>query len=301
MKIPPYLKKGSTIGIVCTSGYMPLENTHTCVQVLEKLGYKVVLGKTVGHQHNYFAGTDEERLIDLQLMLDNPKINAILCGRGGYGLTRIIDKLQFSKFKKSPKWIIGFSDITVLHSYINTNVKVASIHAPMVNAFNNNGVSNEYVQSLLKAIKGKSPAHKCKIHHNNKLGEVSAPLVGGNLCILAHLQGTNAAINAKGKILFIEDVGEHLYNIDRMFLQLKRGGVLDNLAGLIVGGFSEIKDTTIPFGKDAYAIIEEHTKEYSYPVCYGFPVSHDTENVALKIGVKYQLKITNKTVSLKEV
>ncbi|MFY8090144.1 MAG: S66 peptidase family protein [Chitinophagaceae bacterium] len=301
MIIPPYLKKGNTIGIVCTSGYMPLENTKTCVSVLKKAGYNVVLGKTVGNQNNYFSGTDEERLNDLQTMLDDDSIFAILCGRGGYGLSRIFKKINFKKFIKSPKWIIGFSDITVLHSYINAQIKIATLHAPMVNAFNNDGYKNKYVQSLLNAIKGPSSPYYCLPHVFNKVGDITAELVGGNLCILAHLQGTTAAAKTKGKILFLEDVGEYLYNIDRMFLQLKHGGVFKDLAGLIIGGFTELKDTTIPFGQTVYEIIHSHISEYNFPVCFNFPVSHDVENVALKIGVTYQLKITKNNVILKEV
>lgn len=301
MIIPPYLKKGNTIGIVCTSGYMPLENAQTCIKVLKKAGYNVVLGKTVGNQSNYFSGTDEERLHDLQTMLDDDSIFAILCGRGGYGLSRIYKKINFKKFIKSPKWIIGFSDITVLHSYINSQIKIATLHAPMVNAFNNEGYKNEYVISLLNALKGSSNTYYCMPHNFNKTGDVTAELVGGNLCILAHLQGTTAAVKAKGKILFLEDVGEYLYNIDRMFLQLKHGGVFKDVAGVIIGGFSELKDTTIPFGQSVYEIIHSHLSEYNFPVCYNFPVSHETENVALKIGVKYQLKITKNNVFLKEI
>lgn len=301
MIIPPFLKKGSSVAIVCTSGFMPIENTTTCVNVLQQQGYKVVLGKTVGNQFNYFSGTDEERLNDIQTMLDNNEIDAILCGRGGYGLSRIIDKINFKKFIKNPKWIIGFSDITVLHSFVNTQLKIATLHAPMVNAFSNNGFKSQYVQSLLKALKGIKSNYACQPHDFNKIGETSGELVGGNLCILAHLQGTNAAAKTKNKILFLEDVGEYLYNIDRMFLQLKRGGVFKDLAGLVVGGFSELKDTTIPFGQTAYEIINSHVEEYNFPVCYNFPVSHETENVALKIGVQHQLKINKNKVILKEI
>ena len=301
MIIPPYLKKGHTIGIVCTSGYMPLENTTTCVKVLKKQGYNVVLGKTVGNQNHYFSGTDEERLSDLQTMLDDDNIFAILCGRGGYGLSRIINKINFRKFIKNPKWIIGFSDITILHSYINSQIKIATLHAPMVNAFSGDGYKNQYVQSLLGAIKGVKGNYYCLPHQMNKVGDVTAELVGGNLCILAHLQGTNAATKTKGKILFLEDVGEYLYNIDRMFLQLKHGGVFKDLAGLIIGGFTELKDTTIPFGQTIYELIHSHISEYNFPVCFNFPVSHDVENVALKIGVTHQLKITKNNVLLKEL
>lgn len=301
MIIPSYLKKGDTIGIICPSGYMPIDKVETCIHTLKNWGYKVVVGNTVGNQFNYFSGTDEERLNDVQLMLDDANIKAILCGRGGYGLSRIIDNINFSKFKKNPKWVIGYSDITLLHSHINKQLKIATIHSPMAAAFNDGGFENEYVLSLQKALKGNKAKYTCSVHFNDKNGIAFGELVGGNLCMIAHTLGTNSAFNTKNKILFLEDIGEYIYNIDRMFIQLKRAGLLDNLAGLIIGSFTDLKDTTIPFGKDAYTIIKEHIAEYDFPVAFNFPVGHQTENFALKIGVEYSLTINNKTVSLNEI
>ena len=250
---------------------------------------------------NYFSGTDEERLNELQGMLDDESIKTILCGRGGYGVGRIIDQLDFTKFKRKPKWIIGFSDITVLHSHLNSKLKIASLHAPMANAFNNDGFKSEYVRSLQKALIGKKANYQSAINPFNKKGTASGELVGGNLALLAHLIGTPSDIKTKNKILFIEDIGEYIYNIDRMFYQLKRSGKLDKLAGLIIGGFSELKDTTRPFGKTVHEVISEIVAEYNYPVCYNFPVSHEKENYALKVGGNYKLVITNKKVSLTEL
>jgi muramoyltetrapeptide carboxypeptidase len=300
MIIPSYLKKGDTIGIVCPSGYMPFDKIETCISTLKTWGYKVAVGNTVGNQFNYFSGTDEERLNDLQSMLDDTNIKAILCGRGGYGLSRIIDKINFAKFKKNPKWMIGYSDITLLHSHINKQLKIASIHSPMAAAFNDGGFENQFVLSLQKTLKGNKAKYTCNPHSYNKTGVAEGELAGGNLCMIAHTLGTPSAYNTKNKILFLEDIGEYIYNIDRMFLQLKRAGVLKGLAGLIIGGFTDLKDTTIPFGMDVYAIIKEHIDEYDFPVAFDFPVGHQTENYALKIGVAYSLNVNKKTVSLKE-
>ncbi|MES1249756.1 MAG: LD-carboxypeptidase, partial [Chitinophaga rupis] len=260
--------------------------------------YRVQVGKTLGGDSpNYFAGTDKERLADFQEALDDVAVKAILCGRGGYGIGRIIEKIDFSRFKHEPKWIIGFSDVTVLHAHIYSNYKIATLHAPMAGAFNEGGAEGEYVRSLRQALEGKTAKIHCPAHPFNRKGEAVAELVGGNLSLLAHLTGTSSDIKTKGKILFLEDVGEYLYNVDRMLYQLDRSGKLDRLAGLIIGGFTETKDTTRPFGEDVATIIHDIIKKYDYPVAYGFPVSHEKENYALKVGVGYKLKVgKNRTV-----
>lgn len=302
IKTPPYLQPGDTIGIVCPAGYMSLEKAAECIRVLrEEWGYNVKIGKTLGGASTtYFSGTDEERLIDLQQMLDDDEVKAILCGRGGYGTGRIIEQLDFKKFKKNPKWIIGFSDITVLHSHLYSNYYIASLHAPMAAAFNEAGYINRYVQSLRSALQGTWARYTCEPHPFNRAGEAIGELVGGNLSLIAHLVGSDSDIKTKGRILFLEDIGEYSYNIDRMMYQLKRSGKLKNLAGLIIGGFTDMKDTERPFGKDVYEIIRDIIKEYNYPVCFGFPVSHEKENYALKIGAGYKLKITKSRVVLEE-
>jgi muramoyltetrapeptide carboxypeptidase len=300
LTIPPYLKKGDTIGIVCPSGFMPAEKATTCIETLKNWDFNVKTGFTLGHQNNYFSGTDDERLFDLQQMLDDESVKAILCGRGGYGASRIVDAINWKKFKKNPKWIIGFSDITVLHSYLFTRLKTASLHAPMANAFNDGGWKNEYVESLHKALKGKRLDYSCEAQALNRNGTANGVLVGGNLSLLAHQIGTPSDINTKGKILFIEDVGEYLYNIDRMLLQLDRAGKLKDLAGLVVGGFSDLKDTTTPFGQTFEELLLHRVANYSYPVCFGFPVSHDTENYSLKVGATFELKV-GKKVRLREI
>ncbi len=302
IKIPPYLKKGDTIGITCPAGYMAKEKAQICIDTLQQWGFEVMVGKTLGsNSDNYFSGTDEERLFELQAMLDSENINAILCGRGGYGVSRIIDKIDFTKFKKNPKWVIGYSDITVLHSHIHTNLKIASLHSPMAAAFNDGVKGNEFIQSLYKAITGKKAKYRSGIYSFNNKGKAAGELVGGNLALLVNMIGTASDINTKNKILFIEDIGEYIYSTDRMMMQLKRSGKLDKLAGLVVGGFTDAKDTERPFGKTVYQAIHDVVKEYNYPVCFNFPVGHAKENYALKVGVEYELNITGKSVTLSEL
>jgi muramoyltetrapeptide carboxypeptidase len=298
---PPYLSKGDTIGIVCPAGSMPVEKASECIRVLnEEWGFTTKVGKTLGNQYNYFSGTDEERLSDFQQMLDDESVKAILCARGGYGVGRIIDRIDFKKFKKNPKWIIGFSDITVLHSHLYSNYYISSIHAPMAAAFNDLGYVNRFVQSLKNALEGKKLKYQCDPHEFNKKGEAIGELIGGNLSLLAHLVGTESDIKTRGRILFLEDTGEYLYNIDRMMYQLKRSGKLSKLAGLIIGGFTDNKDTENPFGQNAYEIIHDVVKDYNYPICFGFPISHEKENYAIKIGVGYKLKVGKSKVVLEE-
>ena len=299
--IPSYLQPGDTVGIVCPAGFLDREKANTCISVLQDWGYKVKEGRTLNSASStYFSGSDEERLADMQEMLDDADVRAILCGRGGYGTGRIIDALDFKKFRQQPKWIIGFSDITVLHSHLYSNYKTASLHAPMAAAFNEEGYKNEFVQSLRQALEGKKLHYKCPVHEFNRKGEAVGELVGGNLSLLAHLTGTASDIKTKGRILFMEEVGEYLYTTDRMLTQLKRSGKLERLAGLIVGGFTDTKDTPRPYGRTVYEIVRDIVKEYDYPVCYGFPVSHEKENYALKIGVGYKLKVGKTKVVLEE-
>jgi muramoyltetrapeptide carboxypeptidase len=301
IRTPPYLEKDEVIGIVCPAGAMPFEKASGCIRVLnEEWGFRTKIGKTLGSEFNYFSGTDEERLNDFQQMLDDDEVKAILCARGGYGMGRIIDKIDFKKFKKQPKWIIGFSDITILHCHLYSNYYISSIHAPMAAAFNDMGYINRFVQSLKNSLEGNKAKYQCEPHEFNKKGEVIGEVVGGNLSLLAHLMGTDSDLKTKGRILFLEDTGEYLYNIDRMMYQLKRSGKLSKLAGLIVGGFTDNKDTERPFGQNAYEIIHDVVKDYDYPICFGFPISHEKENYAIKVGVGYKLKVGKSKVILEE-
>lgn len=301
IQIPPYLVAGDTIALVCPAGFMEPARAQVCVEALRRWGYRVRLGRTMNsHSENYFAGTDEERLADLQEVLDDAAVKAVLCGRGGYGLTRIVDRIDFRAFEKSPKWIIGFSDITVLHAHVYTQYKTASLHAPMAGAFNEGGGEGPYVASLRAALEGGKGRYSCDGHSFNRTGQVTGLLVGGNLSLLTHLCGTSSEVETKGGILFLEDVGEYLYNVDRMLHQLKRNGHLAELAGLVVGGFTEMKDTTRPFGQSVEEIIRDMVKEFDYPVCFNFPVGHGGENYALKHGLAYTLTVGKDIVTLDE-
>ena len=301
VKTPPYLKKGDTIGLVCAAGYMSADRVQNCINTLEAWGYKVRVGSTVGSDSlTYFSGTDEERLNDLQQMLDDDSVNAVLFARGGYGITRIIDKVDFSKFKSKPKWLIGFSDITLVHLHVFSNYKIATLHAPMAGAFNDEDVNNKFLTSLRKAMEGKHLSYKVPSHPFNRKGEAVGELVGGNLALIAHSIGTASDVKTRGRILFIEDVGEYLYNVDRMMHQLKRAGKFDKIAGLIVGSFTDNKDTERPFGTTAEVIIKEIVAEYKFPVCFGFPIGHGRENLALKVGEGYKLKVGRSGAILEE-
>jgi muramoyltetrapeptide carboxypeptidase len=298
--IPPYLKKGDTIGITCPAGYMPAEKAAKAIETLQQWGFKVKVGKTLGHRFNYFSGTDAERLEDLQNLLDDDSVKAILFGRGGYGMSRIIDQLDFKRFRKHPKWVAGFSDITVLHAHLLRQFAIPSLHSPMCAAFNDGKDSSEYVLSLKKALTGKKLRYEVSPAPFNRKGKASGILTGGNLSLLAHINGSKSDVKTAGKILFIEEIGEYLYNIDRMMINLLRSGKLDNLAGLVLGTFSDSQDTTLPFGQTVEELIWDKVKEFDYPVCFGFPGGHTDENLTLKMGVEWTLQVSNVKVSFKE-
>ena len=299
--IPPYLEPGDTIGITCPAGYMPLEKAQTCIDTLPAWGYRVKIGTTLGSpSENYFSGTDDQRLADVQQMLDDPELKAILCGRGGYGLSRIIDHIDFTRFRQSPKWIIGFSDITLLHLQIFARCNIATLHAPMAGAFNDGGATSPGVESLRRVLAAEQLSSLAPSHPFNLPGSATGPLIGGNLAMIAHSIGSASEPDTTGAILFLEDVGEYLYNIDRMMRQLERAGKLSNLAGLLIGGFTELKDTVRPFGASVEEIIREVVGDAPYPVAYDFPVSHGKENVALKVGATYRLQVGSGGTLLQE-
>ena len=298
---PPFLRNGDTVGIVCPAGFMPAERMITCINTLKSWGFRVKIGKTVGGiSSNYFSGTDEERLDDLQEMLDDEDVHAILFGRGGYGLSRIIDQISFKRFRKTPKWILGYSDITLLHAHIYSNFEIMTAHSPMAGAFIDAGPDDAYLNSIRSLLKGDRLIYSCESHPFNKRGETDGVLMGGNLTLLAHSVGGSSDFKTKGLILFMEDIGEYLYNIDRMLYQLKGAGKFQKPAAIIIGSFTEMKDTERPFGKDAYEIIRDILSEFEYPVCYGFPVGHVKENYALKCGAEYILRIGKEKVFLEE-
>lgn len=294
MITPQNVKPGSKIRIVSPAGKTNEEKILPAVEWLEKQGYKVELGKHIFAKHFQFAGTDAQRLDDLQTAFDDPETDAIICSRGGYGTVRIIEKLDFTKFLEKPKWLVGFSDVTVLHLYLN-KLGVATAHAAMpAFFFNETGEPNENLNSLIDLLKGKNCNYNFNRNEKNRTGNTTAELVGGNLSIINSLQGTKNEINTDGKILFIEEIDEYLYHIDRMIRQLKLAGKFDKLAGLVIGDFTGIKDNESPFGQTVEEIILETVNEYNFPVCFGFPGGHDKKNLALAFGKKWILNVDDK-------
>jgi muramoyltetrapeptide carboxypeptidase len=308
VKPPPYLKKGDIIGICCPSGPITMEEIQPAVNKLKEWSFEVSIGKTIGLKEFTYAGSDEERAKDLQAMLDDDNIKAILFGRGGYGAVRIIDWLDFTRFAVKPKWIIGFSDATVFHSHLNRNYGIASIHSKMCNSFPANWATAEpdqvqSIESIRKCLMNEKVDYPVLPSPFNCEGTAEGELVGGNLAILQSLAGTASDINTKGKILFIEDAEEYLYSIDRMMWNMERTGKLKDLKGLIVGGFTHIRpdDPGEEFGKTIYQIVLEKVKGYNYPVSFDFPVGHQKSNYALKCGVRHRLGVSASGVYLKEI
>ena len=297
VSIPPYLKKGDTVGICCPAGYITLEDIQPAVLKLKEWGYNVKPGDTIGKKDFTFGGTDEERINDFQQMLDDKTIKAIMCARGGYGAVRIIDRIDFKKLKSNPKWIIGFSDVTVFHAHLNENHRVASIHSKMCNSFPKDWAAAEPVQvetieSIYKCLTGENMRHLFTPNEKNKTGLAVGELIGGNLKTLESLAGSRSDIQTNDKILFVEDTGEYSYSIDRMFWNLKRSGKLAKLKGLVVGGFKiKTDDAGEEFGKTLEDIVLEKVSEYNYPVCFDFPVGHQKNNFALKCGVIHTLGV----------
>lgn len=289
MITPPYLKKGDTVAIVATARKNIEDNLQPAISWLKSWGLEVVIGKTIGLDLNQLAGTDDERAADFQAQLDNPNIKAIWCVRGGYGTVRMIDKLDFSKFKESPKWIVGFSDVTVLHSHLNT-MGFQSIHGIMPVS---SKATEEAKETLRKALFGEPLEYTVPCDPMNRFGKAKGELVGGNLSILYSLFGSPSSIDCTDKILFLEDLDEYLYHIDRMMMNLKRNGCLESIKGIIVGGMTKMKDNDIPWGKNANQIIEDVCKEYNIPIIYNFPAGHMADNRALVIGKQVSIDVNN--------
>lgn len=297
---PSPLQKGDTVGIVALACKVDFEALKPAIELMEEVwGLKVIIGESVMSEYHQFAGTDEVRAKDFQLMLDNPEIKAVFSARGGYGSSRLLDFIDFSTFQKLPKWVVGFSDITAVLSHIHT-LNIEILHATMPKLFLQEG--GEYsLESLRKILFGEILNYEVNSQEMNCLGFAKGQLIGGNLAILSHIFGSKSDINYDGKILFLEDVNEYLYSIDRMMIQLKRAGKLQNLAGLIVGHFSDCQDNDVPFGKTADEIIQEAVAEYDFPVCYGFPVGHEPENWAMPVGREVILEVKTDGVFLREV
>ncbi len=295
MICPPYLKKGDKVAITCPAKKLP-HGIDDAVGLLESWGLEVILGDTVTAAHHQFAGTDELRAKDLQRFLDDRDIKAIFAARGGYGTVRIIDQLDFSSLKRSPKWIVGFSDITVLHAHLQAELNMCSIHGQMPLTIPDG--SKPSLESLRMALFGEAISYQFNSAEMGKDGEAIGKLIGGNLSLMVNLNGSVSDPDYRDKILFLEDVGEHLYAIDRLFWNLKRSGKLAQIKGLIIGGFTELKDFDPPFGQDVREIVLDIVKEYDYPVCFDFPAGHVSDNRALILGKTVNLKVKQTEVNL---
>ncbi|NAS31940.1 LD-carboxypeptidase [Flavobacteriaceae bacterium R38] len=288
MKEPKYLREGDTVWITATARKMTLEEIKPAILLLKKWGYKVKIGKVIGLEDHQFAGTDRERSDDFNAAVRDPEVKAIWCVRGGYGTVRMVDHIDFELLKQHPKWLIGYSDITVLHSHLH-NKGVASLHATM--PVDLGTIKNKALASLKSVLSGEPTSYKIPFTNDNKLGECKGQLVGGNLSVLYSMLGSESSIDTNGKILFLEDLDEYLYHIDRMLMNLKRNGYFENLKGLVIGGMTKMHDNTIPFGKNATEIIIDITSEYNFPIAFNFPAGHIKDNRTLILGKEAILKV----------
>jgi muramoyltetrapeptide carboxypeptidase len=295
MTTPAILQKGDTIAILATARKNVDDNLKPAIDLLHSWGLEVIIGNTIGLDNNQLAGTDEQRAADFQQQLDNPNIKGIWCVKGGYGTVRIIDLLDFTQFKRNPKWIIGFSDITVLHNHLNT-MGFKSIHGIMPISIPK--ASTAAIESLKLALFGGQLTYQIAADGMNRVGTATGELVGGNLSILYSLLGSQSAIDCKDKILFIEDLDEYLYHIDRMMMNLKRNGCLESIKGIIVGSMSKMRDNDIPWGKNAVQIVEDVTKAYNIPILYTFPAGHIHDNRALILGSKVSINVGKESSSV---
>jgi muramoyltetrapeptide carboxypeptidase len=301
MIIPPSLQPGDCIGITCPAGSVVLDEMEAMFSQLREWGYQLRIGETIGTSQGKFSASDDIRLRDLQQMLDDPTIKAILFGRGGYGVVRIIDRIDFTAFKNNPKWLLGYSDITCFHSHLNHHLQVASIHGHMGSAYREENRDEFSTQQIHHLLKGIPSVYNLPSHPMNRTGVREGMLAGGNLALLSDLVGTPSDIQTKGCILLIEDIGEYKYNIDRMMWQLLRAGKLENLSGLLVGGFTDTLDNEIPFGMSVEEIVWEKVRDFNYPVCFNYPAGHQAINYPLKMGGEYRLSITKDGGQLEEI
>lgn len=295
MKTPNPLQKDDQVAIVATARKTTEAELQPAVDLLKSWGLEPIIGSSIGLENHQFAGSATARAEDFQQQLDNSKIKAIWCAKGGYGTVQILDKIDFSTFKKYPKWIIGYSDVTALHSHIQ-QLGIATLHAQMcLNSENKSAATRE---TLRKVLFGEKVDYKFPVSVLNRTGKASGELIGGNLSVLYSLCGSPSALKTEGKILFLEDLDEYLYHIDRMMQNLKRNGMLENLNGLIVGGMTDMNDNTIPFGKTAEEIIAETVSEYNFPVAFNFPAGHLEDNQALIFGKKVRLEVLEETIAV---
>ncbi|MEY4835232.1 MAG: hypothetical protein RI980_1347 [Bacteroidota bacterium] len=296
MIIPPFLKAGDTVALVCTARKFFPEDAKPAIDLLESWGLNVKLGATIGLDNFQLGGTDSERAADFQAQLDDENVKAIWCARGGYGTVRIIDSLDFTNFKQHPKWIMGFSDVTVLHSQLNVE-RVASLHSIM--PFTVPTAPEEVKETLRQALFGETISYAIPSKSHDVNGTASGELVGGNISILYSLLGSKSAIDTKDKILFIEDLDEYLYHIDRMMYNLKRNGYFEQVKGIIVGSMTDMHDNEIPFGQNEVQIITEIAKGFSIPIAFQFPAGHQKDNRTLIFGSQVAFEVNEEEIKLK--
>jgi len=294
---PNSIKEGDIVSVISPSGIVNIDEVKSGINILKDWGLRIKAGKHIYKSYNNFAGNDKQRLEDLQNALDDENVKAIFCTRGGYGLSRIVGKLNFEKFITKPKWLIGFSDITVLHSYLNNKLGIQSIHGPVLRSFSSltNTKSLFYLHNILF---NNTISYNIDIKTPSIRGEIDGILIGGNLSILHNLRKTPYDIIPDNKILFIEDVNEYLYHLDRMLMSFELSGVFSKLKGIIAGGFTDMKDQKTPFGKNAQEIIYSFAKEYNIPFAWGFPAGHQSPNFPLVLGAKIMLKISNRKLKI---
>lgn len=296
MKTPAYLNVGDTVGILSTARKIKESELQPALDLLSLHGLNALIGHSIGAEDNQYAGDDILRTQDFQAMLDNPNVKAIWCARGGYGTVRILDGLDFKGFQKHPKWIIGYSDITVLHSHLH-NLGIESLHAQMPLEIEKKTEATH--EGIFKVLFGREYSLlRSEPQPLQRVGAAKGRLIGGNLSVLYSLCGSPTAIDTSGKILFLEDLDEYVYHIDRMIQNLKRNGMLENLVGLVVGGMTQMRDNAIPFGKTAQEIVRDAVREHSFPVCFDFPAGHVKDNRALILGREVSFKVTSEGTTL---
>lgn len=291
MKTPPALEKNDTIGIIAPARSISLEELQPAIELFESWGLEVKLGEHIFHSFHQFAGKDEERAADFQSFLDDPAIKAIICARGGYGTIKLMEHLNFEQFTKHPKWIVGYSDITVLHSYITQKLGIKTLHATM--PLNITGPTEDLpaTELLKKVLFGETIEYTWSTSTEYSIpGEITGEVTGGNLSVLYSLRGTSFDIDTTGKILFIEDLDEYLYHIDRMLMNFKHGNIFNGLKALLVGGMTDMNDNKTPYGFKAHEIIKNITKDYSFPVIFDFPAGHFKNNLPVIMGSELKIQ-----------
>ena len=298
MITPAYLKQGDTVGIIAPARKIDKSDIDNAFKVFESWGLQVKLGANINKEYNQFAGEDDERASDLQNMLNDNEVKAIIAARGGYGTVRLLEKVNLYALLKMPKWVVGYSDITILHSALNHQMNIESIHGTMPINFPPSGKENKSLISLKNVLFGEKPVYTFPSHPQNITGKTEGTLIGGNLSVLYSLAGSKYDINTGNTVLFLEDLDEYLYHIDRMMMNFKLSGKLDKLRGVVVGGMTEMRDNEVPFGKTAEEIVKDIMKDYNIPVVFNFPAGHTNPNLALVLGRHVKLEVDNSQSTL---